>query len=409
MSYYYGRDQFLVDPADLIAFAWSAPMRDLAAKVGISDVGLKKLLKGFEIATPPQGHWNKINAGKKVLAPPKSPIRRAGETGRLRIDTRFAPYVPEAAPLPASGPFATPHVPEDLEELRSQELKAIGKATVPRSLDLAHPGLRQIIEKENRRRQKDLERSWSWKSTKFEGPVDQRKLRLLNGIFLALAKRGHGGDAYEHGDGHEIHARAFIGDMGLGLELEIAGKHKTALRSGYYRPDPDLPASTPLVLRVKPGFDREIGDTWQDEADAKLESRIGEIAAALIVAGEAKFRRQLRESEERAERERIEREAREEQARIDREQRRLELIRQLNEQRIADLQKSGELLRLSRDIRALVSEVRTAMAARDDLDADTVAAWEQWALSEADKVDPILSGQVLTHLRPPEMPPPETS
>ena len=35
---------FMAGIAAVTEFAWSAPMRDLAARVGISDVGLKKLL-----------------------------------------------------------------------------------------------------------------------------------------------------------------------------------------------------------------------------------------------------------------------------------------------------------------------------------------------------------------------------
>ena len=53
---WYRHDDVHVSPQTLIDFAWSAPMRDLAAKIGISDVGLKKLLKGHGIVTPLQGH-----------------------------------------------------------------------------------------------------------------------------------------------------------------------------------------------------------------------------------------------------------------------------------------------------------------------------------------------------------------
>jgi len=45
LNYWCHRNDFMVSPDDLIAFAWSAPMRELAAKVGLSDVGLRKLLK----------------------------------------------------------------------------------------------------------------------------------------------------------------------------------------------------------------------------------------------------------------------------------------------------------------------------------------------------------------------------
>jgi len=299
------------------------------------------------------------------------------------IDSRFAPFIAQATPIPATGPFATPEVPEDLEELHAKELKALGRVAVPRTLESYHPGLKDILQKEERRRQKVENSSWHWDEPRFDNPLDQRRLKLFNAILLALAKRGHGGDA--SATDTEISVRAWIGSTSLGLSLEIVGKHRSIVSRGYRRPDPALPANTPLIFSVKPGFDREIGDTWKDEDGNRLEV----IAAALIVAGEAKFRRRLREEEERAEQERIKR------------------IRELNEQRVSDLRASGELLRAARDLRALVAEVREAMVDRADVDAATLNAWASWALREADAVDPILSGQVLKHLRPPELPAPE--
>lgn len=52
----------------------------------------------------------------------------------------------------------------------------------------------------------------------------------------------------------------------------------------------------------------------------------------------------------------------------------------------------------------LVAEVRKALQQRNDVDPDRLAAWENWALEEADKLDPILSGQIMSHLDPPLLP-----
>ena len=164
-----------------------------------------------------------------------------------------------------------------------------------------------------------------------------------------------------------------------------------------------MPANTPLVLRIRPGFDHEVVEAWQDDADGKLESKIASITAGLIVAGEADFRLQLRRDEERAELERIERDTTAEQARVDRELRRIAKLEELNQRRVANLQKSGELLRQSRDILALVELVRSAVSGVTGVDAATVDAWERWALGEADRLDPVLSGQYLSHLRPPAL------
>ncbi|WP_229658358.1 hypothetical protein [Tsuneonella deserti] len=190
-------DTFLALHEDVITFAWSAPMRELAATIGISDVGLKKLLKAHGIATPPQGHWNRVHAGRPVTAPPKPPARGPGESGRVRLDPRFRGHVSEAAPMPEEGPFASRLVPEDLGELRANELKAIGKAVAPRDLSRPPIGMARLLRKERERSEKAAASRWSSDEAHFDGALAQRQLRLLAGLLLALAKRGHGGEVWE--------------------------------------------------------------------------------------------------------------------------------------------------------------------------------------------------------------------
>lgn len=392
MRHSYSLNDILVLPGDLRAFAWSAPMRDLAARLSLSDVGLKKLLASHGIAPPPQGYWNKVRAGNPVPKCPTAPPRRPGEIGRLRVDSRFAEVLTPAAPLPSAGPFASALVPEDLEELYAQELKAIGRAAVPKTLDGAHKGLRELLKKEQRRRAKVAETSWHWDQPKFDTPLAKRQLRILNGLFLALSRRGHDGNAYEHHNG-ELNARAIVGDTYMGLQFAIVGKHRTVRERGYLRPAPDLPATTLLSLRVKPDFDGRAGESWQDDEDGKLETKIATIAAGVIVAGERKFRRSLREAEEREERERIEQEKRKQ-----------EQLAELNRQRLQHLQTSGELLRQAQDIRALVERVRQAIVEGSaHIDDPTLKAWESWVLAEADRIDPVRSGQVMSHVKEPTL------
>jgi hypothetical protein len=54
---------------------WSAPMRTVAADLGLSDVGPKKAAEKAGIPTPPQGHWNRVAAGKTVDPKPVIPPR----------------------------------------------------------------------------------------------------------------------------------------------------------------------------------------------------------------------------------------------------------------------------------------------------------------------------------------------
>jgi hypothetical protein len=382
MNYGY-HSEILVSPQDLQDFAWSAPMRDVAAKIGLSDVGLKKLLKSHRVITPPQGHWNRVHAGKPVPKSPRLPARRPGETGRIHVDHRFANVLTAVEPMPSSGPFASAAVPEDLDELYRQELKAIGRVTVPRKLVRFHYGLAQIFKQEERRRAKFAGSNWSWDAPKFDGALDQRRFKILNAIFMALSRRSHGGRASER-DGR-IDATAIIGDMGVDLEIAIPGKHRTIRDYGRDIPARDLQASTPLMLVIDGQRDRPGVTSWQDDASGKLQSKLAEIVARIIVAGEARFRRGLREGEERAG-----------QYRRWQEQRRREEIERRNAERLKHLRTSGELLRQAEDLRALIARVRTAVIAGSvGVDDARLEEWERWASAEADRLDPILSGHLV--------------
>jgi hypothetical protein len=388
---WHGPNDIYVAPDALQKFAWSAPMRDLAAKVEMSDVGLKKLLRAHSVITPPQGHWNRVHAGRPVTDCPPWPARRPGQTGRISLDGRFRGLVEEAQRFPVNGPFASSSVPEDLEELRSEELKDLGRVAASRDLQKPHAGLVQLLKREGQRREKAGADRWYWNGPVFDTPLGQRKLKLLNGLFHALQRRDHSGSASEHQG--ELSSRCEIGDTSLGLTLSITGKHRTEMISGYHRPARDLPASTALCLSVDRKFRNAVTAQWQDDGNGKLETKLAQIAADLIVAGEAAFRQSLIESVEL-----------EEQHRKWEEERRQQRLAELEKKRIEDLKLSGELLSKASEIRNLVVRVRdAAMSGNVEIKNDDMAAWEVWALDYADRIDPVLSGQIFLHISKPEL------
>ncbi|KAA0698521.1 hypothetical protein DTW90_11990 [Neorhizobium sp. P12A] len=382
-------DTILVLPEDMIAFAWSAPMRDLAPQVGLSDVGLRKKLNGSGVPLPPQGYWNKVHAGKPLPPTPLPEPRRPGQVGRLKVDKQFRKVIPLAGHLPSTGPFASSETPESLEELYSQELKAIGHVAVPKTLDRPHPALLDLLRKEEKRRAKFSERGWSTDAPLFDSPVAKRQLRILNALCRALTKRQHEGHVFEQ-DGF-IRGSAVIGDTRVGINLAVIGKDPR--RQNWQPLAVGMPLSTPLTLSLSRGFEGSAAKTWQDDKGGNLEDKLATIAASIIVEGEASFRRSLREAEEREEKEHLEAE-----------RRRLEHLKALNQQRLKDLATSGELLRQAEDIRALINRVRSAMInGTADVDSATLEAWEKWASEQADQIDPILSGQYISHLRAPKL------
>ena len=51
---------------ELYDLVWSYPMLTLSKKYNISDNGLRKMCYRMNIPLPPQGHWQKVQYGKKV-------------------------------------------------------------------------------------------------------------------------------------------------------------------------------------------------------------------------------------------------------------------------------------------------------------------------------------------------------
>jgi hypothetical protein len=124
-----------------------------------------------------------------------------------------------------------------------------------------------------------------------------------------------------------------------------------------------------------------------------LETKLAAIAADIIVAGEASFRQSLIEEIER-----------EEQERKRAEERRQQRLAELEAKRLADLKISGQLLAQAEEIRSLVAKVKAAaIAGSTDVGTEELATWEDWALDYANRIDPVLSGQILSHVRQPQL------
>jgi hypothetical protein len=64
---------------DLYNAVWSEPMVHVAAKIGLSDVGLAKLCKRLQVPVPGRGYWAKVKAGIKVGKKPLPDQNSQGE------------------------------------------------------------------------------------------------------------------------------------------------------------------------------------------------------------------------------------------------------------------------------------------------------------------------------------------
>ena len=55
-----------VSREELYRLVWTEPMTKVAPRFGLSDVGLAKVCRKYQIPRPPVGYWAKIGVGQHV-------------------------------------------------------------------------------------------------------------------------------------------------------------------------------------------------------------------------------------------------------------------------------------------------------------------------------------------------------
>lgn len=260
----------------LYDLAWSAPMRQLASEFGLSDSGLAKAFRLNGIPLPPQGYWNKLQAGKPVRRQ-SLPARKAGQDkllvvrGALADRFRAEPDAPESP----EGPFASNEVPEDLDQLRCEVLKRIGKITVSRTLERPHRALQTLLRRDERRREKIAEATYpTWElAPVFDQPDQERKLRIVNALMHALARMGYPSILWGE---HEPSFRVTVGDHDIQVRILHPGEPTLPQR----RHGDAMPSSPKAPLRIElfPSLPEGFPRMWEDGA-VRLEALVAEIAA----------------------------------------------------------------------------------------------------------------------------------
>lgn len=88
---------------------WSSPMRQVAAELGISDVGLSKACKRHKIPIPPQGYWLRKESRRRIAPLPAVQeeddlvVLNPGDDGLRRLKATVQPLVVDPITIPDSG------------------------------------------------------------------------------------------------------------------------------------------------------------------------------------------------------------------------------------------------------------------------------------------------------------------
>jgi hypothetical protein len=145
----------------LFEAAWERPLTDVAADIGITSTGLKKICDRHDIPTPGRGYWAQVRAGRTFPRPKLRPAKTAAleqvgivgarplpaavkavllqakEASPKRRRSRRAPVVQSApdTPVPAADPMATDSHEGDLAAPSRKDLEATRRAIARARLD----------------------------------------------------------------------------------------------------------------------------------------------------------------------------------------------------------------------------------------------------------------------------------
>jgi hypothetical protein len=374
----------------LYELVWSEPMKVLARRFEISDVALKKACTRAEIPTPGLGHWAKKAAGKstsQVALAERPPGMDAEVLVGAGVGYWHSGWSDEellATPPP-------PEFEEPVERVCERIAKTVGKLTVPREVRIWHPAIDRLLKEDEQRRERHRASSFpsSWDAPLFDTPFERRRLRVLNTLVLAAGMM-NGKVAIDDHEGRSIHFSFYRRQVGIRLD-----RLKRPKRGGYAANSPDAnDAKLSLSILQSTGSENE-RIAWQDDEQGKVETRITEIAIQIILTGELQYREGAMRSYEwrvqrKAELEEEERERKRQAERAERERQ-----KRLEQARIDRLLKGAAAFQQAGAIRKYVEAIRTTQTDKSAGSREELGGWSQWALAEADRIDPVVGCKFL--------------
>lgn len=379
-----------IDREELYDRVWAEPLSALAPKLGVSYPTLRTACGRAAIPLPDRGYWARLAAGKPVVRA-RLPLRPPGLHELVQIGGGRYRLQPQLSREEILGDIPEPpSFAEPLVHVEARVRKAVGSVKAVKSLDSAHHVIGRLLKADDERRQKQLRSRWpsSWDAPLFDPPFEQRRLRILNTLFMAVSRAV---GAKPSLSGREARTVTFdIRDEYVGLRLDTPRNvHKDPIRENL---EPrDAKSAVRLVILKGPWTSSE-RMSWQDEKDHRVEQHLTEAAVHIILAAELQYREDLVfrhkwRIERRAEMIEEDRRAREKAAREERER-----LERLARERVARLLAEADALRGAEAIRAYVERVR-AIAPGAGHGPDRIERWAEWARRVADEVDPVTSGR----------------
>lgn len=380
---------------ELYELVWSEPLKSLAPRFAISDVALKKACARAEVPTPGLGHWAKKTAGKN-MSQIALPARPPGMDDEVVIGAGHSYWHSSWSEEELLGPLPPPpEFDEPIERVRERIAKTVGKVTVPREVRVWHPTVEKLLKEDEQRRERQRASSFpsSWDAPRFDTPFERRRLRVLNALVLA-ARMMNGKPSISDHEGRNIHFSFHQRHIAIRLDRLKRARHRG---NGAHSTDAD---EAKLSLSILQSLGSEsIRIAWQDDDQGKLEACVTEIAIEIILTAELQYREgTVRSYEWRVQRKaELEEEERERKRQAERAER--ERQRRLEQSRIDRLLKSAAAFQQAGAIRKYVEAIRATQTAAATSSGEELERWCQWALAEAERIDPVADGKFLLTMR----------
>jgi hypothetical protein len=133
--------------------------------------------------------------------------------------------------------------------------------------------------------------------------------------------------------------------------------------------------------------------TWQDGDGGKLETQMTEVAVEIVLIAEIRYReRAVGQYQWRVER-KAELEEEERQRKLAAERAENERQMQMEQARIDRLLSDAAAFQQAGEIRKYVEAIRFAQSRNKISTWDELERWSQWALAQADRIDPAIGGR----------------
>lgn len=365
--------------SDLYQRVWQQPMSHLAKTFDLSDVGLAKICRKHDIPRPPRGYWAKKQFGKQ---PPQIPLPESERDDEIQMRD------------PDSVPVEVVAQRTEMAQAVADEQQKGSRIVVAESLRGSHP----LVSQANQEFQTTHKDHYGFVVGRAQAGLDirvskgslRRALLIMDAILKALEQRD-----YQVESGPTVKILGAKIQFGITEQLEIQRdpdqEHNLDgnYTFGHSRFAETRVPSGRLTLKIS-----DVGAywlhgtrlTWRDTEKTKLEDRLDQFVAGLVAAA-VRTQQHVEEERRREEQRRQEELSRQEVARQRAELRQRQKVEQA---RVDELLKQAENWRNSKLVRELVEAVREAHSAAGAIDPHSeIAGWIEWAIEQADRLDPL--------------------